>query len=155
MHPHRSAFNFIPNEIFFRGKSFLWATDLSTYDSIFSLPFSIPFYGDHVSLFTILMTGSTILQTIMSTDMNNNQQANMKIIIYILPVIFMFVLNSFPAALSFYYFVSNVMTLVIQFIIKKFINYNKLVDEMNEKRKKFIHKPTFAERLQEMTAAKK
>ena len=99
-----------PNSIELRQEAFLWADDLSTYDSVLSLPFTIPAYGDHVSLFTILMTLSTILYT-WSNSQVTTVQGPMKSMQYMMPVVFMFVLNSFPAALSFYYFVANLVTL--------------------------------------------
>src|SRR5690606_8479138 len=96
-----AMFFFFPNSIELRQESFLWAHDLSTYDSILRLPFHIPFYGNHVSLFTLLMTLSQIAYTRFNNQMTA-VQGPMKNLGYIMPVTFMFVLNSFPAALSFY-----------------------------------------------------
>lgn len=127
-----AIFNFIPNEISFRLSEFLWVKDLSTFDSILDLPFFIPMYGNHISLFTILMTISTILQTVTSSDMSS-QQGNMKIFAYTMPVVFMVVLNSFPAALSFYYFISNIVTILIQLFIKKIVDENKIKQEIELK----------------------
>jgi len=97
-----AMFSFFPSSIELRQQPFLWADDLSTYDSIMSLPFEIPFYGSHVSLFVILMTISTILYT-WSNNQMSTVQGPMKTMSYMMPVIFMFVLNNFPAALSYYY----------------------------------------------------
>jgi len=130
-----SMFYFFPNSIELRQESFLWATDLSTYDSVLSLPFSIPAYGDHVSLFTILMTLSTILYT-WSNNQVSTVQGPMKSMQYMMPVVFMFVLNSFPAALSFYYFVSNLVTFGQQALIRKFVDEDKIKKILDENRKK-------------------
>lgn len=130
-----AMFYFFPVSIELRQKHFLWAEDLSTYDSIMNLPFEIPFYGSHVSLFVLLMTITTII-----TTWQNNQvstvQGPMKSMGYIMPVIFMFVLNRFAAGLSFYYFVSNLVTFVQQIIIKRFVDEDKIKIVMDEHRKK-------------------
>ena len=128
-----SMFYFFPSSIELRQESFLWADDLSTYDSIMSLPFTIPFYGDHVSLFVILMTASTILYT-WSNNQMTSMQGPMKSMMYMMPVIFMFVLNSFPAALSFYYFISNIITFGQQALIKKFVDEDKIKAVLDENR---------------------
>lgn len=145
-----AVFNFIPNEISFRMKEFLWVSDLSTFDSIWNLPFSIPAYGDHVSLFTILMTVSTILQSLTSSDLNS-QQGNMKVFAYTMPIMFMFVLNNFPAALSLYYFISNIITIIVQILIKKLTNESKITSLIDEKiSSSSLQISSFAERLNAM-----
>ncbi len=130
-----AMFYFFPISIELRQKSFLWAEDLSTYDSILNLPFTIPFYGAHVSLFVLLMTASTLIYT-----WQNNQISSvtgpMKSMSYIMPVIFLFVLNSFSAGLSFYYFVSNLITFTQQAIIKRFVDEDKIKAIMEENKKK-------------------
>lgn len=149
-----AMFNYFPNAIELRQEPFLWAEDLSTYDSILDLPFTIPFYGDHVSLFVLLMTASTILYT-WSNNQASTVQGPMKNMQYFLPVIFMFVLNSFPAALSFYYFVSNIVTFGQQAIIRKFVDdekIRKILDE-NKKRNKNKKKSKFQQRLEEAMKA--
>ncbi len=128
-----SMFYFFPSSIELRQESFLWANDLSTYDSILSLPFTIPLYGDHVSLFVLLMTASTILYT-WSNNQMTSVQGPMKSMSYMMPVIFMFVLNSFPAALSFYYFISNIITFGQQALIKKFVDEDKIKSILDENR---------------------
>ena len=128
-----SMFYFFPSSIELRQESFLWADDLSTYDSVLDLPFFIPFYGDHVSLFVVLMTASTILYT-WSTNQMTAMQGPMKSMSYMMPVIFMFVLNSFPAALSFYYFISNIITFGQQALIKKFVDEDKIKAILDENR---------------------
>lgn len=130
-----AMFNFFPNAIALRQQAFLWASDLSTYDAIIHLPFSIPAYGNHVSLFTLLMTASTILYT-----WSNNQltppQGPMKIMSYMMPFTFMFILNSFPAGLSFYYFVSNLVTFGQQSLIKWFVDEEKIKKKLGENKAK-------------------
>ncbi len=130
-----AMFYFFPVSIELRQQSFLWAEDLSTYDSILSLPFTIPFYGAHVSLFVLLMTASTLV-----TTWQNNQISTvtgpMKSMGYIMPVVFMFVLNSFSAGLSFYYFVSNLLGIAQQAIIRRFVDESKITALMEENKKK-------------------
>ena len=149
-----AMFYLFPNSIELRQEAFLWADDLSSYDSILSLPFTIPVYGDHVSLFTLLMTASTILYT-----WQNNQvstvQGPMKTFSYLMPVIFMFVLNSFPASLSFYYFVSNIVTFGQQALIRRFVDEDKIktiLDE-NRLRNKGKKKSIFQAKLEEAMKA--
>jgi len=130
-----AMFYFFPYSIELRQKAFLWADDLSTYDSIATLPFSIPFYGSHVSLFVLLMTASTLVSTWQNNQMSS-VQGPMKSMGYLMPVIFMFVLNSFSAALSFYYFVSNLVTFAQQAIIRRFVDDTKIKAVMDDHRKK-------------------
>ncbi len=130
-----SMFYLFPNSIDLRQQPFLWAEDLSTWDSILTLPFSVPFgYGNHVSLFVLLMTASQII-----FQWQNNQiqtvQGPMKAMGYVMPLIFLFMLNSFSAGLSFYYFVSNLITFAQQAIIKRFVDEDKIMALMNENRK--------------------
>jgi YidC/Oxa1 family membrane protein insertase len=134
-----AMFFFFPNSIELRQESFLWAHDLSTYDSILNLPFTIPFYGDHVSLFTLLMTVSQIAYTHFNNQLTT-AQGPMKNIGYIMPVVFMFVLNSFPAALSFYYFVSNMVTFGQQYLIKQFVDDAKIREKVEESKIKNANK---------------
>jgi len=134
-----AMFFFFPNSIELRQESFLWAHDLSTYDSILRLPFTIPFYGSHVSLFTLLMTVSQIAYTHFNNQLTA-QTGPMKNLGYIMPVVFMFVLNSFPAALSFYYFVSNMVTFGQQALIKLFVDDSKIREKIEEHKKKNVNK---------------
>ncbi|WP_026236239.1 membrane protein insertase YidC [Pontibacter roseus] len=152
-----AMFNFFPNSIELRQEAFLWADDLSTYDVFARLPFTIPFYGDHVSMFTLLMTASTILYT-WSNNQMNTMQGPMKTYSYLMPIIFMFVLNSFPAGLSFYYFVSNMVTFGQQAIIRRFVDEGKIRTRLEENRDKRKEKkktggPSFTERMQEAMRA--
>jgi YidC/Oxa1 family membrane protein insertase len=132
-----AMFYFFPVSIELRQKPFLWAEDLSTYDSIVNLPFEIPFYGSHVSLFVLLMTASTIIYTWQNNQLTS-VQGPMKTMGYIMPVVFMFVLNTFSAGLSFYYFVSNLVTFAQQAIIKRFVDEDKIKTVMDEHKKKYL-----------------
>jgi YidC/Oxa1 family membrane protein insertase len=134
-----SLFFLFPNLIELRQQHFLWASDLSTYDSFIKLPFTVPFgIGNHISLFTILMTISSIGYAYYNNQITPTQPGpvNMKMLSYIMPLMFMFVLNSFPAGLTFYYFVSNVVTIAQQLLIKKFVNEDKIRAILDENRKK-------------------
>jgi YidC/Oxa1 family membrane protein insertase len=153
-----AMFYFFPISIDLRQQPFLWAEDLSTYDSILSLPFTIPFYGSHVSLFTILMTASTLIYTWQNNQISS-VQGPMKSLSYIMPVVFMFVLNSFSAGLSFYYFVSNLVTFAQQAIIKRFVDEDKIMAIMEENKKKAASgtgkKSKFMTKLEEAMKASK
>ena len=134
-----SLFFLFPNLIELRQQHFLWSSDLSTYDSFIKLPFTIPFgVGNHISLFTIMMTVSSIGYAYYNNQITPTQPGpvNMKVLSYIMPLMFMFVLNSFPAGLTFYYFVSNVVTIAQQLLIKKFVNEDKIRAILDENRKK-------------------
>jgi len=130
-----AVFNFLPNALSLRQSSFLWATDLSTYDSILRPPFSIPLYGNHVSLFTILMVLSTILYS-WYTNQGGSSENSMRIFSYIMPISFMFFLNSFPAGLSFYYCVSNFMSCLQQSLTKYFVSEEAVKAKLISKQKK-------------------
>lgn len=134
-----AVFMLFPNLINLRQQSFLWANDLSTFDSIATLPFSIPLYGNHVSLFTLLMTVSSIAYGYynnQNTPDQTGQPIDMKKMAYITPVIFMFVMNSLPAGMSFYYFISNIVTIGQQIGIRKFVDEDKIKNILDENRKK-------------------
>ena len=134
-----SLFFFFPNSVELRQESFLWAHDLSTYDSIITFAFSIPFYGDHVSLFTLLMTVSTILITVSNSEMTT-VQGPMKTMQYIMPIMFLFVLNSYASGLTFYYFISNMVTYGQTVLFRKLINEDKVKKILDENRKKNVNK---------------
>ncbi|MBC6612173.1 membrane protein insertase YidC [Hymenobacter sp. BT507] len=121
-----AMFQFFPNAIELRQQSFLWAKDLSSYDVFIKLPFYVKWYGDHVSLFTLLMTASTLLMTWQSQQMNTAMQGPMKFYSYLMPLVFMFVLNSFAAGLTWYYFVSNMVTFAQQAITRSFVDDTKI-----------------------------
>jgi YidC/Oxa1 family membrane protein insertase len=134
-----AMFFFFPNSIELRQESFLWADDLSTYDSVLNLPFTIPFYGSHVSMFTLLMTISQIAYTRFNNQLTA-ASGPMKNLGYIMPIGFMFVLNSYPAALSFYYFVSNMVTFGQQALIKLFVDDEKIRAKVEESKLKNVNK---------------
>jgi YidC/Oxa1 family membrane protein insertase len=131
-----AMFNFFPNLVELRQKSFLWAHDLSTYDSILDLPFNIPFYGDHISLFTLLMTASTILYTWSNSQMQAQMQGPMKTMQYLMPIMFLFVLNSYSSGLTFYYFVSNIVSFGQIALLRRFVDEDKILLKLEENRKK-------------------
>jgi YidC/Oxa1 family membrane protein insertase len=134
-----AVFMLFPNLINLRQESFLWAEDLSTFDSILTLPFTIPFYGAHISLFCLLMTVSQLAYGYYNNQITPDQPGqpiNMKMMAYFTPVIFMFVMNSFPAGLSFYYFISNLVTIGQQLAIRKFVDEDKIKILLDENRKK-------------------
>ncbi|OOG77434.1 membrane protein insertase YidC [Algoriphagus sp. A40] len=134
-----AMFFFFPNAVELRQESFLWANDLSTYDEFIKLPFTIPFYGSHVSLFTLLMTVSQIVYTHFNNQLTT-ATGPMKNLGYIMPVMFMFILNSYPAGLSFYYFVSNVVTFGQQGVIKLFVDDSKIRAKVEESKAKNVNK---------------
>ncbi len=121
-----AMFQFFPNAIELRQQSFLWAKDLSSYDVFAKLPFYVKWYGDHISMFTLMMTASTLLMTWQSNQTNTAMQGPMKTYSYLMPIIFLFVLNSFAAGLTWYYFVSNVVTFAQQAITKAFVDDTKI-----------------------------
>ena len=122
-----AMFQFFPNAIELRQQPFLWATDLSTYDNVIKLPFTLPFLGAHISIFTVLMTISTLFMTYQSNQMNTAaMQGPMKFYSYLMPLVFFFVLNSFAAGLTWYYLVSNVVTLGQQALTRSFVDDTKI-----------------------------
>lgn len=138
-----SVFFLFPNMEMFRQKSFLWAKDLSTYDAPISWATSLPFIGNHLSLFVVLMTISSLAFTYYNNQITPDQPGpiDMKKISYVFPLVFFFVLNSFPAALSFYYLVSNLVTIAQQLTVKRFVNEDKIKTILDENRKNYGTKP--------------
>ncbi len=149
-----AMFFFFPNSIELRQQSFLWATDLSTYDVLIQLPITIPFYGSHVSGFTLLMTISSILYA-WSNNQVSTVQGPMKTIGYVMPVIFMFVLNSYSSGLSFYYFLSNIITFGQQALIRKFVDDDSIRAKLEANRKNNVgkKKSKFAQRIEDAMKA--
>jgi YidC/Oxa1 family membrane protein insertase len=143
-----AMFRFFPVSIELRQEHFLWATDLSTYDSILNLPFRIPIYGDHVSLFTLLMTASTLLTMKMTGSSPGSDQPGMKIMMYMMPVMFMFMLNNFSSGLTYYYFLANIFTYLQNLIFKRFINGEKVLATLEENKKKPLKKSKWQQRLE-------
>lgn len=152
-----ALFRFFPAAIQLRQQPFLWAHDLSSYDSILHLPFTIPWYGDHVSLFTLLMTASTILYTYMNNKMMGSAQTQtlpgMKTMMYLMPLIFLGWFNNYASGLSYYYFLANIITFLQMFLFQKFINEDKLRKKIEANKKRPAKKSNFQKRLEE--AAKK
>ncbi|MVM34519.1 membrane protein insertase YidC [Spirosoma sp. HMF4905] len=132
-----ALFMLFPNLIELRQKSFLWASDLSTYDAFIKFP-AIPFVGSHLSLFTVLMTASSIAYAYYNNQTTPTQPGpvNMKALSYVFPLMFMFVLNSYPAGLTFYYFVSNIVTITQQQLIRRFVDEDKIKAVLDENRRK-------------------
>lgn len=143
-----AMFRFFPVSIELRQEPFLWATDLSTYDSILTLPFKIPMYGDHVSLFTLLMTASTILTMKMSGTSPGQDQPGMKAMMYMMPVMFMVILNNFSSGLTYYYFLANILTYLQNLLSKRFIDADKVLATLEENKKKPLKKSKWQQRLE-------
>lgn len=145
-----------PQLIEFRQKSFLWAHDLSSYDSIAQLPFSIPFYGDHISLFTLLMTATSLFLALYNRNMTPQDPNNpmMKYLPFIFPIVFLGVFNKMAAALTFYYFVSNTMGILQQFVIQKyFINEKAIHAQIQENKNKPAAPSKWAAKMEELQKA--
>ncbi len=147
-----SLYYFFQANISLRGQSFLWAKDLAAYDSIYHLPFNIPFYGDHISLFTITATVTSLLISLYSmSNMQDNSNPVMKYMPYIFPVLLLGVFNNLPSALTWYYTVSNTITLLLQIVIQKYIiNHDKIKVQIAENRKKPVKQSKLQERIQAM-----
>jgi YidC/Oxa1 family membrane protein insertase len=143
-----AMFRFFPVSIELRQEHFLWATDLSTYDSILTLPFTIPMYGSHVSLFTLLMTASTLLTMKMTGSTPGSDQPGMKLMMYMMPVMFMLILNNFSSGLTYYYFLANMITYGQNIISKRFINADEVLATLEENKKKPLKKSKWQQRLE-------
>jgi len=153
-----AMFRFFPASIELRQQSFLWATDLSSYDSILDLPWNIPYYGDHVSLFTLLMTVSTLMYTYLNNQMmgaQSQQMPGMKTMMYLMPVLFLGLFNNYAAGLSYYYFLANIITFTQMFVFRYFINEDKLRAQIEVNKKKPKKKKSgFQKRLEEAAKQK-
>ena len=148
-----ALFSFFPVAFVLRDKSFLWADDLSSYDSVLELGFNIPFYGDHVSLFPILASIAIFFYTQMTTGQQAMPQQpgmpNMKIIMYLMPLMMLFFFNNYASGLSLYYFVSNLLTILLMLVIKNvIIDDNKIHAKIEENKKKPKKSGGFSARLQ-------
>jgi YidC/Oxa1 family membrane protein insertase len=153
-----ALFRFFPSSIELRQKSFLWADDLSSYDSILDLPFDIPFYGDHVSLFTLLMALALFFSTKINSGQmgdSNQQMPGMKFMMnYMMPVMLLFFFNGYSAGLSYYYFLSNVITMGQTLIIRRFVDDESLLKKLHENKKKPVKKSKWQQRLEEAAKQK-
>jgi YidC/Oxa1 family membrane protein insertase len=151
-----ALFSFFPASIELRQESFLWAKDLSTYDSIWDfghVPIINSIYGDHVSLFTILMSVSTILYSLLNTQMTTSpQMAQMKWMMYLMPIIFLGVFNNYSAGLSYYYFLANIISIGQQYLFKAFVDEDAIHRKIQEHRKKpdSQKKSKFQQKLEDM-----
>ena len=144
-------FFFFPNLFELRGESFLWVKDLSTYDSVISFS-PLPLIGvDHISLMCILMTCATLLSTWYNNSISGAANAQMKYIGYFMPLIFLFVLNSFPAGLNYYYFLSTIFTFGQQLVIRQMVNDDKIlaIIEANKKKPEAKKKSKFQQRMED------
>lgn len=153
-----ALYSFFNSEISLRGQSFLWAKDLSSYDVIAHLPFSIPLgYGDHVSLFTITAVITSFLISIYNMSMTPDQNnPALKYMPYIFPFVLLFIFNRLPSALTWYYTVSNLITLLLQFIIQNYIiDHDKILAKMAEIRKKPKVKSKWQQRYDQMMESQK
>ncbi|MDX1653479.1 MAG: membrane protein insertase YidC [Brumimicrobium sp.] len=159
-----AVFRFFPSSFTLRQESFLWAEDLSSYDSVVDLGYNIPFYGDHVSLFTLLMAATTLIYTVLnSSNMQQPSQPgmpNMKVIMYIFPIMMIFFFNNFASGLSYYYFISTLMSILTMIMIKRFfVDEEKLKAKMASRKAtkqakgKAGSKSRFQERLEQMQKA--
>jgi len=140
-----------------RGEHFLWAKDLSTFDVIAKLPFPIPAFGEHISLFTITAVATSFLISIYNMNMTPDQSnPALKYMPYIFPFVLLFIFNSLPAALTWYYTVSNVITLILQWVIQNYIiDHNKILLKLEENKKKPKTKSKWQERLEQMQETQK
>ena len=148
-----ALFSFFPVAFVLRDKSFLWADDLSSFDSILDLGFNIPFYGDHVSLFPILASVAIFFYTKMTTGQQPMPQQpgmpNMKIIMYLMPLMMLFFFNNYASGLSLYYFVSNLLTIILMLVIKNYIiDDTKIHAQIEENKSKPKKASGFSARLQ-------
>lgn len=151
-----ALFMFVPSAIELRQESFLWADDLSTYDAIITFPFHIPLLGDHLSLFCLLMTVTTILNTKYTMSMQDNgsqpQMASMKWLQYLMPIMFLFILNDYPSGLNYYYFLSTLISVATMIVLRKVTDEKQVLAQLeaNKKDPKTMKKSAFAARLEAM-----
>lgn len=151
-----AMFRFFPASIELRGQSFLWANDLSSYDSVLNLPFTIPFYGDHISLFTLLTTISLVAYSYYNYQQTSSSQPQMPgmkfMMVYLMPAMFLFWFNSYASGLCYYYFLSNLLTIAQTLIIRQMVDDSKIqaIMESNAARKSKGKKSRFQQRYEEL-----
>ncbi len=152
-----AMFQFFPASIELRQESFLWATDLSSYDSIWDFGFNIPFYGDHMSLFCLLMTATNIVYTYINQEMTQSsaQMPGMKGMMYMMPVMFLVFFNNYASGLSYYYFISTLMTIGQTLFIRQFVDEKALLAKLEANKKKPKNKSGFQKRLEDMQKQQK
>ena len=151
-----AMYRFFPSAYELRQQSFLWAEDLSTYDSIWDFGHRVPLLGDHLSLFTILMTIATIIYTWLNqklmapTQGNKDQQRMMNIMMYMMPIMFLFMFNNFASALTYYYLLFNIFTFLQMWIFRMAIDEDKLRAQMQENMKKPVKKSKWQLKMEEL-----
>lgn len=149
-----SMFRFFPSAYELRQQSFLWAEDLSTYDSVLELGFNIPFYGDHVSLFCLLMTVSTIIYTWLNNKMittgSADQMKMMKVFMYMMPVMFLGIFNNFSSGLTYYYLLVNLITFLQMFIFRMSVNETKVRAKLKANMLKPVKKSKWQAKMDEL-----
>jgi YidC/Oxa1 family membrane protein insertase len=150
-----AMFRFFPSSIELRQQAFLWAKDLSSYDSIYTFPggFSLPWYGNHISLFALLMTISSVIYTRINDQMmgsSQQQMPGMKTMMYMMPVMFLFWFNDYSSGLSYYYLLANLLTFAQIYIIRGTIDEKKLHAQIEANKKKPVKKSGFQKRLEDM-----
>jgi len=152
-----ALYSFFNSEIALRGQAFLWSEDLSSFDSIANLPFTIPAFGNHISLFTITAVITSFLISIYNMSMTPTQDnPALKYMPYIFPFMLLFIFNSLPSALTWYYTVSNVVTLLLQFVIQNYIiDHDKILAKIDAKRKAPKTKSKWQDRYEQMVESQK
>ncbi len=151
-----AVFRFLPASIELRGQSFLWADDLSSYDSVLNLPFNIPFYGDHISLFALLMTLALFFFSYINyqqTASSQPQMAGMKVMmVYVMPLMMLLWFNSYSSGLTYYYFLANIITIGQTFLIRRMIDDEKIhaIMRANSVKNKNRKKSKFQQRYEEL-----
>ena len=149
-----ALFMFVPSAIELRQQSFLWAADLSTYDALIQFPFHVPLLGDHLSIFCLLMTVTNILNTKYTMAQQNTgaqpQMPAMKWMMYLMPVMFLFILNDYPAGLNYYYFISTLISIVTMIVLRKTTDEDALLAQLEANKNTEKKKSGFAARLAQM-----
>lgn len=148
-----ALFMFVPSAIELRQQSFLWADDLSSYDAVISWGAHVPLIGNHISLFCLLMCITTLANTYYMQKQQPMQQegmAFMKWFMYLMPLMFIFILNDYPSGLNYYYFLSTIFSIAIMFTLEKTLDKAKLRAKLEENLKKPRKKSGFMERLEQM-----
>ena len=154
-----AMFRFFPNSIELRQQSFLWATDLSTYDAVIHLPFTVPFgFGDHISMFALLMTLVNVVYMKFNDQMSMSNQSmpGMKYMMYMMPVMMLFWFNSYASALSYYYFLSLLITIIQTWLIRRTINDDEILAKLKvaQSNKKPVKKSKWQQRLEDAAKQK-
>ncbi|MCX7954771.1 MAG: membrane protein insertase YidC [Bacteroidales bacterium] len=147
-----ALFRFFPQSFELRHKSFLWADDLSSYDSIITFSVNIPLLGNHISLFCLLMTLSTIAYTYIQNRLNpqSTSMPSMKFLSYLFPIMFLFIFNNYSAGLSYYYLLFNIFSFAQMFLFSKFVDEEKLLKQIEENKKKPRKKSAWQERMEKI-----